>query len=137
MESLQVSGPDEVHVQFQTRAVAEQAMSKGAPPGSSSVSWHNALQQSPTTLATSSEAIAGGSPTVSSPVLPDSGGHDEPDNSYHASTTLSDPKDNAPQSSLISDAVSVRSTHAGSSVKPHAPHEYDDSGWGAGGGFDD
>jgi hypothetical protein len=125
-----VSGGDEVHVQFQTRAIAEQAMSTGTPPGSSSVGWYSAPPQSSSASATSSEAIPRGSTTSSSPVPPDSAGNGE---SFHASADL---KSDVPHSSSIPGAVHSP-THLPGAIKPHAPHEDDDGGWGAGGGFDD
>jgi len=109
--------------------MAEQAISKGAPPGSSSVSWHNAPPQQPLGSLVTPEA--GGPTIVPSSALLDSGGYDESDNSYRASAPSPDPKSNVPPSPP---ALSARSIHPGGSVKPH---EDDDGGWGAGGGFDD
>lgn len=145
-----MTSADEVEVQFSTRAVAEQGMAKGVPPGSTLVSWYSALKSAPAVINSQdtvmevppeSTAVPSKStiyhPVYTTPATTAAPEVSEPDTStVHISTSSgAEPRSLAETDVVPSSVAPISNIEAVS-----ANHEEDgelDGGWGAGGGFDD
>ncbi|KAF8302590.1 hypothetical protein DL93DRAFT_2160767 [Clavulina sp. PMI_390] len=142
VESFEPSGTDEVHVRFQTRAVAELAISKGTPAGSSSVSWLAPGKTGPLPsvplAATSSTSISSSAENGTNDAMDDGG------TPVLIVSTLDDDNDMAPGGEETASGAGATETgdhvdtnDGDASGTSRAQGGEDDGGWGAGGGFDD
>lgn len=112
--------------------MAEQAIARGAAPGSSSVSWHTTTARQPSAVSSAVAAPAPGTP--------------KPDAVPKAPTTSDDVMDDIDSSAPPVPITSgpEKGTAAGAEPAPPIPADgaakgvyEDDDAWGAGGGFDD